>query len=867
MMEQEIDLALADRSQLLQHIARLEKDNAKLRKINKALIYRVESGMADNGNSFTIFQVSAELEKRIQERTHALERAMNELKTSNIALEEARLAAEQANNRLGVAVDTIADGFAQWDQHDRLVRFNQRFVELQPALRRHVRSGMQFAEYLDHLADSGSALEALGQVDCWREQRIQLHRDSSGSYLEALSDGRYLRISERQTADGGRVAIYTDISEIKRQEQRLRQQDQAAHRQLLEATVNSLRQGIAVFDHHSLLLAWNHRFCELAGLSPAILRVGQALPASAEIPLLCPVNGSYEVETVSGLVLEIESCPMPNAGFVITCSDVTARKRDELALRESESKLRLITDALPALISYVDKDQIYRFTNKGYEDWFGLPVQEINGRTLREVLGPALYDPRQHFVERALAGVSSVFELKMPAPKRSVEYAQAAFIPHIGEDGVVHGFYALIQDITQTRRAEQVLTQAKQELELRVTARTSELRRANSRLQEAIVAAEEANRSKTRFFAAASHDLLQPLNAARLFVASLAEREARGENMRLVQHAASSLEAVDDLINTLLELSRIDAGAIEVECSHFHIDQLLRQLSIEFSPLVAERGLSLRSHLCGAVVYSDWVLLSRILRNFLSNALRYSEHGRLLLAARRTTEGVLVGVWDQGQGIPADKLAQVFEEFQRLPEHRAMCSKGLGLGLAIVKRLATRLQHRLEVRSQHGRGSFFGIVLPYGEQAAASAMPRQQEGISTVLPSELQGLTILLIDNEPAILAGMTTLLSGWGCLPLAATGLDEARALLGQLSRPPDVILADYHLDHGASGPQVILALCHQLQLKIPAAIITADRSPEVAAEVAGEGWSLLSKPVRPARLRALIGHLGKLALQQRDS
>jgi len=158
-------------------------------------------------------------------------------------------------------------------------------------------------------------------------------------------------------------------------------------------------------------------------------------------------------------------------------------------------------------------------------------------------------------------------------------------------------------------------------------------------------------------------------------------------------------------------------------------------------------------------------------------------------------------------------------------------------------------------------------VLPYGEQAAASAMPRQQEGISTVLPSELQGLTILLIDNEPAILAGMTTLLSGWGCLPLAAAGLDEARALLGQLSRPPDVILADYHLDHGASGPQVILALCRQLQLKIPAAIITADRSPEVAAEVAGEGWSLLSKPVRPARLRALIGHLGKLALQQRDS
>lgn len=860
-METAADINLADKPALLQYIAQLEKDNAKLRKINNALIYRVESGMADNGNSFTIFQVSAELEKRIQERTHALERAINDLKTSNIALDEARLAAEQANNRLGVAVDTIADGFAQWDQHDRLVRFNQRFVDLQPALRRHVHTGMHFSEYLDHLADSGSALEALGQPVPWREQRSSLHRDCNGSYLEPLSDGRCLRISERATADGGRVAIYTDISEIKRQEQLLRQQDQAAHRQLLEATVNSLRQGIAVFDQHSRLLAWNHRFCELAGLPPAALSIGEALPVDAEIPLLCPVNGSYEVETGHGLVLEIESCPMPNAGFVITCSDVTARKHDERALRESESKLRLITDALPALISYVDKHQIYRFTNKGYEDWFGKPVNEINGHTLREVLGPALYDPRRHFVEQALAGISSVFELRMPAPKRSVEYAQAAFIPHIGEDGTVHGFYALIQDITQTRRAEQVLQQAKEELELSVTARTAELRQANSQLREAIVAAEEANRSKTRFFAAASHDLLQPLNAARLFVASLAERESAADNMRLAQHAASSLEAVDDLINTLLELSRIDAGALQVEHSHFHLDQLLRQLGIEFSPLLAERGLSLRCHPLPVVVHSDWVLLGRILRNFLSNALRYSEQGRVLLGARRTAEGVLVGVWDQGQGIPAGKLSLVFEEFQRLSEHSAMCSKGLGLGLAIVKRLAGRLQHRLVVRSHYGRGSFFGIVLPYGQAESVSTMPRQQERVAVSGPSELQGLSVLLIDNEPAILAGMSTLLSGWGCLPLAASGGEQALALLAQLSRPPDVILADYHLDHDERGPQVIRALYQQLQQRIPAAIITADRTPEVAAEIAAGDWAMLTKPVRPAKLRALIGHLGRLA------
>jgi CheY-like chemotaxis protein len=228
---------------------------------------------------------------------------------------------------------------------------------------------------------------------------------------------------------------------------------------------------------------------------------------------------------------------------------------------------------------------------------------------------------------------------------------------------------------------------------------------------------------------------------------------------------------------------------------------------------------------------------------------------------RRSAEGVLIGVWDQGRGIPADKLSSVFQEFQRLPEHSAMCHKGMGLGLAIVKRLSLRLNHRLVVRSEFGRGSFFGVLVPYGKAEAARLVVREAASAPACTGAEPKGMTILLIDNEPAILDGMVTLLSGWNCRPLPALGLDQALAQLEWLAAPPDAILADYHLDDGVTGPQVIRALNARLGRPVPAALITADRTDEVKAEADEGGWELLTKPVRPARLRSLIGHFAKLA------
>lgn len=836
-------------------LAALERDNAKLRKINAALMHRVEQGLADNGNSFTFFQVAAELETRIQERTQALEKAMADLEASNFALQAATRAAELAKNQLNVAVETIADGFALWDRDNRLLHCNHKFREMFPSLRELIVPGLPFDTLIRAAVAARLIRDAEDDPEDWIRMRLaHLHAEQE-SLIVAMSDGSWRRISERAIADGGRVAIYTDITDIKRQEMLLRERDLAAHSQLLHATMNSIRQGLAVFTADGRLMEWNQRFIELVHPHADDLQSGRL--SHSLWACCCPLSDAAEHTNDHGLTLEMQYNPMPGGGFVMSYTDISERKAAEQALREGEAKMRLITDAMPALIAYVDNRQIYRFTNEGYESWFGMPRSEINGRSMREVLGPELFDARRHFVEKALAGEASVFELALPAPRQHIEFAKATFIPHFGHDGEVLGFFALILDITESRRAAQALQQAKTELEVRVEARTAELSVANGRLREAIRTVEDAQHSKTRFFAAASHDLLQPLNAARLFLAALTGQTLPPAARPLVEKTGAALEAVDELINTLLEISRLDAGGVEPAWRHFAVADLLPQLAEEFAPLAEAKSLRLQLHSHPAILHSDWVLLGRVLRNFLSNALRYTRTGGVLLGCRPQPDGLLIGVWDQGLGIPADKLPLVFQEFQRLPEHQALSSKGMGLGLAIVSRLAHRLGHRLVVRSEYGRGSLFGVVVPYGDAAQLAANLPADPAPDPAPRQAAHGATVLLIDNEASILEGMCSLLTHWQYRPLAAASADEALALLAKESQLPDVILADYHLDHGATGVEALHTLYRQLGRRIPAALITADRSDEVRALAEAEGWAWLGKPVRPARLRTLLSHL----------
>lgn len=431
------------------------------------------------------------------------------------------------------------------------------------------------------------------------------------------------------------------------------------------------------------------------------------------------------------------------------------------------------------------------------------------------------------------------------------------------QEGLVEGFVA---DITERKLAQQRLQTLNDELEQRVTARTDELLEANRNLQQQIAqreqveqalrdardAAQAANNSKDKYLAAASHDLLQPLNAARLLISTLRERPLPSVEQVLVERTHQALEGAEDLLTDLLDISRLDQAAVKPDIALYRLDELLGPLVSEFQSVAGAAGLNLRVHMGNFAIHTDLRLMSRIMRNLLSNACRYTEQGSILLGARRRGKNLRLEVWDTGRGIPADRLDSIFLEFNQLDVGRAADRKGVGLGLAIVERIARILEHKVEVRSLPGRGSMFSIQVPIGEQVPLpihQAVPQPSTG------NPLPGRRLLVLDNEVSILESMSALLGQWGCEVVTAT--DESGALLALQGRAPELILADFHLDHGVIGCDVIRHLREHFAAAIPAVIITADRSDQCRRSLQRLGAPLLNKPVKPGKLRAALSQL----------
>ncbi len=404
------------------------------------------------------------------------------------------------------------------------------------------------------------------------------------------------------------------------------------------------------------------------------------------------------------------------------------------------------------------------------------------------------------------------------------------------------------------------------ELEQRVAARTDELLEANHNLQQEIAqreqiehalrdardAAEAANRSKDKYLAAASHDLLQPLNAARLLIATLRERRLPDVEQVLVERTHQALEGAEDLLTDLLDISRLDQAAVKPDVALYRLDEVFAPLVSEFQSVAQAAGLNLRVHMGRYAVRTDLRLLTRILRNFLSNACRYTDEGCILLGARRRGECLRLEVWDTGRGIAADRLEAIFLEFNQLDVGRAADRKGVGLGLAIVERIAEILGYPIAVRSWPGRGSMFSIEVPL---SAEMPLPISQLPVQAGTGNPLPGRRLLVIDNETSILQSMSALLEQWGCEVLTAT--DEAAAMDALQGRAPELILADYHLDHGVVGCEVIKHLREHFACKIPAVIITADRTDQCRRALRRLEAPMLNKPVKPGKLRAVLSQL----------
>jgi signal transduction histidine kinase/ActR/RegA family two-component response regulator len=383
-------------------------------------------------------------------------------------------------------------------------------------------------------------------------------------------------------------------------------------------------------------------------------------------------------------------------------------------------------------------------------------------------------------------------------------------------------------------------------------------------LEAARAEAEQANRSKTSFVAAAVHDLMQPLNAARMFVDTARARLKSSVDKEVLSGIDSALEAEDEILSTLLDISRLESGTFEVHERDFELHGLLETLGREFGIIASANGIRLRVMPCGATIHSDEALLRRILQNYLSNAVRYSRRGRVLMGCRRAGGSLRIEVWDTGPGIAPEHHRRIFLEFQRL-DCGQPAGRGAGLGLAIVERVAKRLGHRIGLRSWLGSGSVFFVEVPLVRTAgavrrvtaSADPQPRRTQAAATHDDSSpLRARRIWSVEDDPRVRESLKSLLTGWGCdLVLASSG-EEAVRIATANPRPPELLLLDYRLPDG-TGPDWVPELFRTWGVEVPVLVISAEPDPAIRQRIQASGWGFLAKPASPSKLRAAVTHM----------
>ncbi|WP_415911330.1 NahK/ErcS family hybrid sensor histidine kinase/response regulator [Neptuniibacter sp. QD37_11] len=853
------DQAVQDR------ISKLEEENRKLRKINSVLVQRVESGGGQSANPYSAFEHSVVLAEQVRERTEALNRVLSELKISHRALKLANNQAALANQRLVDAIESISDAFVLFDQDRKIVLFNSKFSSVWASTGLNIQTGTTIQDISRLARESGLIDEEYPDTN-------------TGSKVYRLNDGRWVQMSERPTQDGGLVILYTDITALKERETADKEHALAQKTKLLQNTVDNLSQGVVLVTPEGRVELWNDRFLDLTGVEQEQV---QSYPPFAALMLdnhsilQHALTAAQQGEVLAseqrgdkGQVIEVRTHPMPQGGFVNTYTDITERHRYAESLRQNEQWIRLITDNVPALIAYLDQDLNYGFANKVYSEWFGRADGELNGQSIHDVYSPDEYERLSPYVEKALSGRNVTFETWQTNSRGEERYMLKSYVANIDKDGKPNGFFVMIRDITERRRSAEALELSHQLLEQRVEERTSELTELNeqlrseitervqveSRLLDAKMEAEQANLSKTKFLAAVSHDLLQPLNAARLFSGALAEKIEDPKNCSLAQSVSNSLDDVESLLRTLVDISKLDAGVVKADVITFNLQSLFDTLAPEFQQLANAEGIDFRYVKSGAVVKSDSQLLARILRNFLTNAIRYTKEGKILLGCRHEPDSVWIEVYDTGPGIPSNKLQEIFQEFKRLQSDQPGQEKGLGLGLAIVDKISRVLGHEIRVDSVEGKGSVFGVKVPKGVPLA----PAEVTGPHIPMITErLSGACIWLIDNDESICKGMDILLSGWGCHVVTALSFDDLAQQVDFVEDPVDLLIADYHLDNDETGIDAAKSVTERVDSDLPVLMITANYSKELNQEIRDLGFILVNKPIKPLKLKTTLIHL----------
>ncbi len=606
--------------------------------------------------------------------------------------------------------------------------------------------------------------------------------------------------------------------------------------------------GVIVLDDRLTVTGWNRWMAEQSGIAGdaavgsdlfalfpelADSRLARAIEETLAFgtssvvshylnPKLLPLEsriGDQRQPTRQSIITKPLSTPLPGnrPGCLLQVHDITVSVRREQQLRQGRAaRYRAIVDTATDAIVTVDEGGIIHSANRAAHTLFGCAD------------GALVDTPVAVRLEQFEEGRTRVH--RADGREVHVDISIGAWTAE-GR----RFFTAIMRDITARIEMERTIIAAKEEA---VAAR---------------IAAETANRAKSKFLAAATHDLRQPVQSLMLFSAALATGPDVGRNQQVLAHMDQALGALKGLLDSLLDISKLDAGIVHAKREAFPVAELMNAIDSGYGPVAAAKGLGWSVSAPDVAVHSDPTLLGRMVRNLVENAIRYTHHGSIAVECAVRGSRLAISVRDTGIGIPPESLDEIFAEFHQLANPERDQKQGLGLGLAIVRRLSGLLDHPVDVQSTLGQGSVFTVEVPLDRVTAVGPnAPERLDGT---------GVFAVLIDDNPVILMGLRAILEQWDYTLLTAESCEEAMTELARDARAPDVIVADYRLREGRTGTQAIHTIRARFGAQIPAVMLTGENSPECVLDSTTEGFTILHKPVEPERLRRTLAEAVRAA------
>lgn len=723
------------------------------------------------------------------------------------------------------------------DPSDPLDRQNEKLLKIVAALMRRV----------EESTDASGAAYAQFQRAAMLEQEVRARTDELERALELLNDSNARLAKANQETEAARADLTNAIEAV--------QEGFALFNLDEELVLCNSRFGLHMPDIQNQLTP-DLRFTEYVELvsQSKFLSLPDAVEPQDWVRRRMARHADdhvvFNVRLSCNRWMQVSEHRTPNGGTVILQTDISDIMRLERQERDRilDDKARLIRATLEHIDQGVcifdSKLRLVGWNNRASE-LLAIPNSQFQMgaqfRTLFNRLSTTIRFEGGVTDADLLAWVNCSTE--RPPLQFQMHSGRTKILSVFAQEMPDRGFVISFTDITAERQSAQALYEAKELLEQRVASRTIEL-------ADALNEAERANASKSRFVAAASHDLLQPLSAAKLYVATLGGGLDEAQASAVAAKAESALNSVEHILEALLDISKLDSGRASVHLSSISVGELFSQLEDAFRPVAQAKGLELRFVGTEAVVRSDASYLRRILQNLLSNAIRYTETGKVLVGVRHRKNTFAIQVWDTGIGIAAEQQDIVFQEFKRLHSD-ASAAEGMGLGLAIVERACGLLKHPIQLQSQLGCGSGFSIEVPSAEETGAE---QNNDIAAKKSNSEVLTTTIaLLIENDDNLRAALSMTMEAWGVQVLEAASTEVAADLLHEIGILPDVVIADYQLSDGKTGTDAIADLTRQFG-HLPGCIISANRSPELAAYCKTANLPLLHKPIDAQMLKSAL-------------